>query len=108
VENHDSPFRGILITKGRVTGREHQVMLRGVKYNDKIYFSRHRPDSDWFQNALTNPTVKVIYNNSNFIGSAKIVDDDILNQKISQLKYPGEERAKEKRVAIEITLYEQQ
>ena len=29
-----------------------------------------------------------------------------LNEKISQLKYPGEERANEKRVAIEITLDE--
>jgi hypothetical protein len=27
-----------------------------------------------------------------------------LNKKISQLKYPGEDRAKEKRVAIEVTL----
>ena len=108
MEIQDSPFRGILITKGRVTGKEHQVMLRGVKYNDKIYFSRHRPDSDWFQNALANPTVKVIYNDSNFVGKAKIVNDDKLNQKISQLKYPGEKRADEKRVAIEITLYEQQ
>jgi len=27
-----------------------------------------------------------------------------LNQKLSQLKYPGEERANEKRVAIEVTL----
>jgi len=27
-----------------------------------------------------------------------------LDKKISQLKYPGEERAKEKRVTIEVTL----
>ena len=66
MEIQDSPFRGILTTKGRVTGKEHQVMLRGVKYDNKIYFSRHRPDSDWFQNALANPAVKVSYNNLNF------------------------------------------
>ena len=30
--------------------------------------------------------------------------DEELNQKISQLKYPGEKRANEKRVAIEVTL----
>ena len=81
-------------------------MLRGVKYNGKIYFSRHRPDSDWFQNAMANPTVKVIFNNSTFVGSARVVKEDLLNQKISHLKYPGENRAKEKRVAIEITLCE--
>ena len=107
MEIKDSPFRGILITKGRVSGKEHQVMLRGVKYNEKIYFSRHRPDSDWFQNAIANSTVRVIYDNSTFVGSAKIVNDDALNQKISHLKYPGEKRADEKRVAIEITLHEQ-
>ena len=83
------------------------MILRGVKHNEKIYFSRHRPDSDWFQNALAHSTVKVIYDNSTFVGSAKIVSDDALNQKISHLKYPGEKRAKEKRVAIEITLHEQ-
>lgn len=107
MEIKDGPFRGSLITKGRVSGKEHQVMLRGVKHNEKIYFSRHRPDSDWFQNAIVNSTVKVIYDNSTFVGSAKIVNDDALNQKISHLKYPGEKRAEEKRVAIEITLHEQ-
>ena len=83
-------------------------MLRGVVHNNKIYFSRHRPDSDWFQNVIANSKVKVIYDNSSFLGTAKIIEDDKLNQKISNLKYPGEKRAKESRVSIEITLYEQQ
>ena len=39
-----------------------------------------------------------------FTGKASRVFDEKLNDKISQLKYPGEERANEKRVAIEITL----
>ena len=97
-------FRPILITKGRKTGKEHAVMLRAVKYNDKIYFSRHRPDGDWFQNAMVNPQVKINYNDSVFIGNAKVITDERLNDKISQLKYPGEQRANEKRIAIEITL----
>jgi hypothetical protein len=63
------------------------------------------PDGDWFKNALTNPEVKIEYNNSVFSGNAKLVTDEELGKKISQLKYPGEERAKEKRVAIEVTLY---
>ena len=37
-------------------------------------------------------------------GKASLVTDEKLNQKISQLKYPGEKRADEKRVAIEVTL----
>ena len=97
-------FRPILVTKGRKTGREHGVMLRAVNHNGKIYFSRHRPDGDWFQNALANPTVKIQYKDSVFVGQAKEVTDEELNKKISELKYPGEERAKEKRVTIEVTL----
>ena len=104
MEIKENLFRPILITKGRKTGREHGVMLRAVNHNGKIYFSRHKPDGDWFQNALVNPLVKIQYNDNLFIGNAKLVTDEILNEKISFLKYPGEERAKEKRVAIEITL----
>ena len=99
-------FRASLVTKGRVTGQLHSVILRGVKYNDKIYFSRHKPDSDWFKNAIRNSHVAINYNDFSFQGVAKIVNDEKLNQKISQLKYPGEKRAEEKRVAIEITLCE--
>ena len=101
-------FRAILITKGRKTGKYHSVMLRGVKYNGKIYFSRHRPDGDWFKNAITNPNVIIKYNDSEFAGKAKQVADESLEKKISQLKYPNEERANEKRVVIEVTLDEQQ
>ena len=100
-------FRASLVTKGRITKQSHSVTLRGVKYNEKIYFSRHKPDSDWFKNAITNSEVVIKYNDSFYSGLAKIVTEENLNQKISQLKYPGEKRAEEKRVAIEITLYEQ-
>ncbi|MFM9876028.1 MAG: nitroreductase/quinone reductase family protein [Nitrosarchaeum sp.] len=99
-------FRAILSTRGRITGKRHSVMLRAVKYNEKIYFSRHRPDGDWFQNAIANPEVLIEYNNSTYTGKANLVKDEQLEIKISELKYPGEKRAKEKRVAIEITLYE--
>ncbi len=104
MEIKEELFRPILITKGRKTGREHKVMLRAVNHNGKIYFSRHKPDGDWFQNALVSPLVKIQYNDNVFIGNAKLVTDETLNEKISFLKYPGEKRAKEKRVAIEVTL----
>ena len=97
-------FRPILVTEGRKTGKEHGVMLRAVNHNGKIYFSRHRPDGDWFQNAIANPQVKIQYNDTVFTGQAKLVEDEELSRKISELKYPGEERAKEKRVTIEVTL----
>ncbi len=79
-------------------------MLLAVNYNGKIYFSRHRPDGDWFKNALTNPEIKIEYNNFVFSGKAMLVTDEELSKKISQLKYPGEDKANEKRVAIEVTL----
>ncbi|MCE2506030.1 MAG: nitroreductase family deazaflavin-dependent oxidoreductase [Nitrosopumilaceae archaeon] len=97
-------FRSILTTKGRKTGKEHSVMLRAVNHNGKIYFSRHRPDGDWFKNALSNSEVKIAYKDEIFTGKAKLVQDEELDKKISALKYPGEERAKEKRVTIEVIL----
>ncbi len=104
MEIKDKLFRPILTTKGRKTGKPHSVMLRAVNHNGKIYFSRHKPDGDWFKNALKNSEVKIEYNDFIFSGNAKMITDEELNEKISQLKYPGEERAKEKRVTIEVTL----
>ncbi len=97
-------FRPSLITIGRITKKEHKVMLRAVNYNEKIYFSRHKPDSDWFKNTIANPEIKIEYKNQIFSGIAKRITDEKFNEKISEMKYPGEKRAKEKRVTIEITL----
>lgn len=105
--SNDHVFRGFLVTKGRKTGKEHRVMLRGVCYNGKFYFSRHAADSDWFQNALVNSDVIIEYDSKSIKGKARQVMDMELERKISLLKYPGEKRAKERRVVIEITLYEQ-
>jgi len=100
-------FHAILSTEGRKTGIRHSVMLRAVRYNEKIYFSRHKPDGDWFRNAIVNPEVVIEYNNMKYAGKAKLVEDLELERKISKLKYPGESRSDEKRVSIEVTLYEQ-
>jgi len=104
----ESLFRATLVTKGRKTGKSHSVMLRAVKLNGRIYFSRHRPDGDWFQNAIANPQVAIKYKDSVYAGKAIQIQDEKLEKKISELKYPGEDRANEKRVVIEITLDEQQ
>lgn len=100
-------FRATLTTTGRRTSRPHSVVLRAVKHDGKLYFSRHRPDSDWFKNVLANPEVTINYKDGTWGGIARLVEDEILSQKVSQLKYPGEERAREKRVTIEVTLHEQ-
>lgn len=102
----DLPFKAVLITKGRKSGKEHSVWLLAVMYNGKVYFSRHRPDGDWFQNALENSDVFVKYDDNTIQGKAILVKDESLAKKISELKYPGQERAKEQRVALEVTLCE--
>jgi len=104
MEIKEELFRPTLITKGRITGKSHTVMLRAVKYDGKIYFSRHKPDGDWFKNAMVNPEVQIKYKDTTFVGIAKLVTDEKLSEKVSALKYPGEERAKEKRVVIQVTL----
>ena len=105
IEN-DKVFRVILTTKGRKTGKPHSVILRAVKYNGKYYFSRHRPDGDWFKNAVANPDVTIENKGKQSKGIAEEVLDESLGQKISELKYPGEKRAKDKRVTIQVTLCE--
>ncbi len=101
---NNQAFRAQLITKGRKTGMEHTVWLLAVMYDDKIYFSRHRPDGDWFKNALKTPEVKVQFDESSYSGRSSIVTDEEISKKISELKYPGQKRALEKRVVLEITL----
>lgn len=101
---NNQAFKAQLITKGRKTGKEHKVWLLAVMYEDKIYFSRHMPDGDWFKNALENSDVRVKFDGFSFSGKAKLVSDESLNQKISSLKYPRQDRSKEKRVVIEVIL----
>ncbi len=107
MHKNQNAFRAILITRGRKTGKPHSVSLRAVVYEEKIFFSRHRPDSDWFQNALVNSTVEIKYDNKTISGEASQVLDENLAKKISYLKYPGEKRAEEKRVVLQVIPNEQ-
>lgn len=100
------PFNATLNTLGRRTQCMHSVVLLAVRYNGKLYFSRHLPDSDWFKNALANPDVTVTYGGMTRAGRARPVQDRALNGIISRLKYPGQDRAAEQRVSIEVTLCE--
>ncbi len=97
-------FRAVLVTRGRRTGNEHAVPLRAVSRSGRLYFSRHRPDGDWYLNAAANPDVVVIRGEQSARGAARIVSDEGLLRIISELKYPGQERATERRVAIEVSL----
>jgi hypothetical protein len=97
-------FKASLITRGRKTGKEHSVWLRAVSYNDRIYFSRRNENSDWLKNAIVNPLVKVEFDGAVYVGTALLITDEILAKKISELKYPGEERSQEARIVLQVNL----
>ncbi|MEW6042765.1 MAG: nitroreductase/quinone reductase family protein [Thermoproteota archaeon] len=97
-------FKAALTTKGRKTGREHTVWLRAVSYEGRIYFSRRNENSDWLKNAIANPVVKVTFDDRTHSGKASLVTDETLARKISELKYPGEERAQEARIVLQIEI----
>ncbi len=98
-------FMAVLTTRGRKTGRLHSVQLRGVGHMGRVYFSRRTPDADWFQNALADAGVRVRIGDATHAGKARIVEDPGVAREVSRLKYPGEARASQKRVVIEVTLY---
>ena len=99
-------FKAILITVGRKTGKEHAVELKAVFYDNKFYFSRRNPQSDWLKNSLANPQVKIQYNDRIISGRASLITDENLAKKISQLKY-SDKRSEESRVVLEVMLHEQ-
>ena len=94
---------GYLTTSGRVTGKPHTVPLRLVYYQSKFYASRRDARSDWCLNLIQDPKVTVEVQGETWGGIARLVTDQALCRKISQLKYGGE-RASERRTVIEIAL----
>src|SRR5690242_4636009 len=93
-------FKASLTTIGRKSGKEHTVELRAVFHNDKIYFSRRNPNSDWLKNSLYNPHVKIQYQGKHFAGLASLVNDQEMCKKISHLKY-SDNRSKDSRIVLE-------
>ena len=96
-------FLAVLVTIGRITGREHAVKLKAVLYKGSYYFSRRRPDSDWFKNAACGGAVRIIIGGMEILGTASEETDQGVIAAVSELKYPGEPRALEARVAIRVT-----
>lgn len=97
-------FKAALVTRGRKTGKSHSVWLRAVSYNEMIYFSRRNENSDWLKNALADPNVTVEFDGKTHSGIASLVKDESLSKKISELKYPGEERSQEVRIVVQVQL----
>lgn len=100
----EGAFRAVLVTRGRKTGRPHSVQLRAVRYDDMVYFSRRNENSDWLKNALADNSVTVEFDGKTHQGTASLVTDESLARKISELKYPGEERSQEVRIVLQVRL----
>ncbi|MDE1867763.1 MAG: hypothetical protein KGI08_08670, partial [Thaumarchaeota archaeon] len=82
------------------------VDLRAVFYNGKFYFSRRNSNSDWLKNAIANPFVKIIVNNTTTLqGYASLVKEEDITRKISHMKY-ADKRAEDSRIVLEVTLCE--
>lgn len=98
----EGSFIASLTTTGRKSGREHTVPLRLVFYGGKLYASRKNPDGDWLKNIARNPSVAIELQGLRVDGTARLVDDEELSRKISQLKY-SDERSNLQRIVVEIT-----
>ena len=94
-------FKATLVTIGRKSGQSHSVLLRAVSHQNKIYFSRRNPNSDWLKNSKENPTVQVVIQNFNFVGQSQLITDKKRCAEISRLKY-SDERANEPRIVLEV------
>lgn len=94
----------VLVTRGRRSGREHAVTLRTVLDDDgRYYFSRRRPNSDWFKNALYHGAADIIVDGGRISGSVDAVTDKDTIRRISMLKYADAAKASIPRVAIRVT-----
>lgn len=66
-----------LTTKGRVSGRPHEIEIWfGVRNNSVYLLSGGGDKSDWVQNLLKDPSVTVRIAKHVFTGTARIVKDE--------------------------------
>ncbi len=101
MEFKEGSLKAILSTKGRKTGKNHSVELIAVFHNNRFYFSRRNPNSDWLKNAIADPRVNITVNGSSLKGNAVLVKDKALEKKISSMKY-ADKRAEDSRIVLEV------
>ena len=64
-----------LTTKGRVSGRPHEIEIWFGVQNNTLYLLSGSEKSDWVKNLLKDPTVTVRIAKHNFTGTARVVKD---------------------------------
>ena len=62
-----------LTTKGRVSGRPHEIEIWFGAKNNTIYLLSGSEKSDWVKNLLNDPAVTVRIAKHNFAGTARVV-----------------------------------
>ncbi len=98
-----SSFIAHVTTISRDSGQPHTVPLRLVYHRGRLYASRLDERSDWYRNVLQNPSMVLDIDGERFSAAGRLVTDEALCQKISQLKY-GDERGLQKRRVIEMVV----
>ena len=64
-----------LTTKGRVSGRPHEIEIWFGTQNNTVYLLSGSGKSDWLKNLLKDPAVTVRIAQHNFTGTARVVKD---------------------------------
>lgn len=64
-----------LTTRGRVSGRPHEIEIWFVVHDSTIYLLSGNKRSDWVKNLLNDPAVTVRITKHTFSGSARVVKD---------------------------------
>lgn len=82
-----------LSTKGRVSGRPHEIEIWFGANGDRIYLlSGGGADSDWVKNLMSEPSVGVRIAKQEFTGIARVVSDskeDGMARRLLAAKYYG-------------------
>jgi deazaflavin-dependent oxidoreductase (nitroreductase family) len=65
-----------LTTRGRVTGKPHEIEIWFVAQNNSIYLMSGDHGSDWVKNLLKDPNVTVRITKHHFKGTARLVKNE--------------------------------
>jgi deazaflavin-dependent oxidoreductase (nitroreductase family) len=75
-----------LTTKGRASGKDHEIEIWYVEYNGKYYLlSGGYEKSDWVKNIRNNPNITFKVNHKLFQGTASIIKDPSLISLVKDL-----------------------
>lgn len=76
LEPHTDETNCYVTTRGRRTGRPHEIEIWFGVLDDTMYLiSGNGPTADWFRNLVADPDVTVRIADETHVGRARVVDD---------------------------------